>query len=205
MGPTVDAMSKLKEWGLKAAAKTGRTLLSVADRADERGGELRDQLQEKLKSSERLAQLRDGIKEWTTPAEKQSATLESTELRQAKAEKIVFSYGDDRAAAQVFGGRGCPWTGRAIALLESQGIETKHVDLDHAASGPMREELSVETGQMTVPYVYLRGEFIGGYNALDEIYRLGKLEYLTLSVSERSAHPDHGRFEIPERPTSMTP
>ncbi len=33
-----------------------------------------------------------------------------------------------------------------------------------------------ETKQNTQPWMFLRGEFIGGFNALDEVYRLGQLE-----------------------------
>ena len=40
-----------------------------------------------------------------------------------------------------------------------------------------------------MPYVYLRGEFVGGYNALDEIERLGQLDQRLLPREERAAGP----------------
>jgi hypothetical protein len=43
------------------------------------------------------------------------------------------------------------------------------------------------------------GRFIGGYNALDEIHRLGQLEYLILSEGDRAQHPLHGRIEVMPR------
>jgi len=196
----------ISDWGFRAAAKTGRKLLSAADHLDERAGELRDEVKRTVKESRRLQRLRTVLQD-PEPLDPPRSAVAGVRSKQeiAEAMRSSFSYGDEGKQAQVFGGRGCPWTGRALLLLEQAGVETAHVDLDHAASGPMREELSVETGQMTVPYVFLRGRFVGGYNALDEIQRLGHLEYLTLTSSEQLAHPDHGRFGIAERPTSNTP
>ncbi len=67
-----------------------------------------------------------------------------------------------------------------------------------AATGVLRE-LKQETKQDTVPYIFVRGRFIGGYNALDELQRLGQLEYLILSDAERAKHPMHGRIEVAPR------
>lgn len=114
-------------------------------------------------------------------------------------ENAAFSYGDVRKAVQVFGARTCPWSSRALRLLKSEGIEPVYLDLDHEASRAMRDELRNETGQASVPYVFLRGEFIGGFDALDEICRLGQLGYFVLPEAERSKHPDHGKFAVAKR------
>ena len=101
--------------------------------------------------------------------------------------------GDPSRAVQVFGRASCSWSGRAQALLKSQGIDYAYFDLSAYGSDSVLRELKQETKHYTVPYVYLRGKFIGGYNELDEIHRLGQLEYLTLPEAERARHPLHGR------------
>ena len=53
--------------------------------------------------------------------------------------------------------------------------------------------LSNETKQHTVPFIYLRGQFIGGFNALAEIERLGQLEFALMTAEERAALPEHKR------------
>jgi glutaredoxin len=107
--------------------------------------------------------------------------------------------GDPGRAAQVFGRRSCPWSGRVVSLLESARVEHSYFELDSYGGDGVLRELKLETKQDTVPYVYIRGRFIGGYNALDEIYRLGQLEYLILPEAERAQHPLHGRIEIAPR------
>ena len=58
-------------------------------------------------------------------------------------------------------------------------------DSDHE---PLQAKLIDETKQNTVPYIYLRGEFLGGFNALDEIHRLGQLSDRIKPKSERKAN-----------------
>ena len=63
--------------------------------------------------------------------------------------------------------------------------------------------LALETKQNTVPYVYLRGVFIGGFNALSEIERLGQLEVALMSAEERANAPAHLKsIEIVARPNT---
>ena len=58
-----------------------------------------------------------------------------------------------------------------------------------------------ETKQQTVPFVYLRGQFIGGFNALAEIERLGQLEFALMTPDEREK-VRRTRFEIVSRPNT---
>ena len=37
-----------------------------------------------------------------------------------------------------------------------------------------------------MPWIYLRGTFVGGFNALSEVDRLGQLEYATLSTADKA-------------------
>jgi glutaredoxin 3 len=83
--------------------------------------------------------------------------------------------GNPEIAAQIFGRRSCVWCGRAVSLLQTQGIDYRFINLDDPKHEPLQTELIRETRQYTVPYVYLRGEFVGGYDQLAEIDRSGQL------------------------------
>lgn len=83
--------------------------------------------------------------------------------------------GDKSRPAQIYGEQSCPWTGRARRLLETEGIEFDFIDLDLPENHAFRSWLVTETKQHKNPYIFLRGRFIGGYTALDEIARLAQL------------------------------
>ena len=112
-------------------------------------------------------------------------------------------FGDPTIKAQIYGKRSCPWTGRAITLLERHKVDFDFVDVEEPEHESKLVGLSQETHQHTVPYVYLRGRFIGGFNALSEIERLGQLEIALMSKEELAAAPAHVRgVEIVPRPNT---
>jgi glutaredoxin 3 len=102
-------------------------------------------------------------------------------------------FGDPAVKAQIFGKKSCPWTGRAITLLEKHKVDFDYVDLEEPEHEAKLTPLSLETKQNTVPYVYLRGQFVGGFNALSEIDRLGQLEVAMMTAEERAKAPPHLR------------
>jgi glutaredoxin len=183
-----------RELGKKLLGRASSEVGRVLSRADELGGKVRDRLSEKLEALK-----------VPPPANVAPAPVSSVQRTVVKSPSPPPSapppsgLGDPNRPAQVFGRRSCPWSGRALALLESNRVEHSYFDLDTYGGDSVLRELKQETKQDTVPYVYLRGRFIGGYNALDEIQRLGQLEYLTLSDEERPKHPLHGRIEIAPR------
>jgi glutaredoxin len=191
-------MIALPAWGKRAIERVGARALEAVDKLDERGGEVRDLLKDRLQNSKHLAAFKQGLegfpKEMDPPPKIGSARSTNDDA--------AFSFGDSRKPAQVFGARSCPWSGRAIRLLEAQGVQITYLDLDHEGSATIRQELETETGQLSVPFIYLRGCFIGGFNALDEIHRLGQLEYLILPDAERLSHPSHGKVEVADRRAS---
>ena len=101
--------------------------------------------------------------------------------------------GDPSVKAQIYGKKSCPWTGRAITLLERHKVDFDFVDLEEPEHEAKLLKLATETKQNTVPFVFLRGLFVGGFNALSEIERLGQLEVALMTAEERAAAPAHQR------------
>ena len=189
-------------------------VVAAFNRADELGGELRDYIQDKLATDPRYIRAR---RAW---AKLRGKTFESKDEAAAKAHaaeakraavaaptpaakpKDSGALGDPAIKAQIYGKKSDPWTGRAITLLERNKVDFDNVDLEEPEHEAKLLRLINETKQQTVPFVYLRGQFIGGFNALAEIERLGQLEYALMSAEERANVPAHARFEIVPRPNT---
>ncbi|MDB4964121.1 MAG: glutaredoxin [Myxococcales bacterium] len=198
-----------EKWSKQAADK----LMAALNRADEIGGEVRDYLQEKMATDPRYVKARKAVakllgREFESHDEIQSKA-------QAKAAKVAAvaapspvkkeqkGFGDPTIKAQIFGKKSCPWSGRAITLLERNKVDYDWVDLEEPEHEDKLTKLSLETRQNTVPYVYLRGQFIGGFNALSEVDRLGQLEVALMSAEEKAAAPAHVKLvEIVARPNT---
>ncbi len=194
---------KLAEAAKKSAGAVGNKAFAAFNRADELGGELRDYVQERWDSdafrrvTERLARVR-GPKDTTEFDERvraaQRAVIEeaanasppptAAELEAEAAKRTGL--GDPDVAAQIFGRDSCAWTGRAITLLNDNKVDYDYIDLDDPDNALYESKLIPETKQNTVPWIYLRGEFVGGFNALDEVVRLGQLAHRTLPLDERA-------------------
>ncbi len=67
----------------------------------------------------------------------------------------------------------CPFCKRAIQLLDRRGL--KYVEHNIEEDEDKRQELIKETGQSTVPYVFIDGELIGGFDDLKKLDDQGKL------------------------------
>jgi len=93
--------------------------------------------------------------------------------------------GNPELAAQIYGDGTDPWAGRARQLLADRSIEHEFVDLEDEDGAKYAPHLLRATKQNSGPYIYLRGEFIGAFNALSEIDRLGQLEDQTKPAEER--------------------
>lgn len=107
--------------------------------------------------------------------------------------------------AEVFGPGTDPWTGRALQLLSDHEIEHAFIDLEDDAHQKVEPRLIRQTGQSSAPYVFLRGEFVGGFNALSEIQRLGQLEERTKPPEERGQGNQRVRIVIPSRTENEVP
>jgi glutaredoxin 3 len=199
------------KWTQQATKK----LIAAFNRADELGGEVRDYVQEKVAADPRYVAVRRRV------ARLFGRTYESREestVREVKAEArraaaaaptqaarpaAPAGFGDPTIKAQIFGKKSCPWSGRAITVLERNKVDFDFIDLDEPEHETKLMPLSIETKQHTVPFVFLRGQFVGGFNALAEIERLGQLEYALMSKDERASAPAHLRsIEIVPRPNT---
>lgn len=109
--------------------------------------------------------------------------------------------GDKSIPVQVFGRMSCPFTQRALRLLENRDIEHVYTELAQPGGYALAPRLMAATGQRSVPYVYVRGQFVGGFDGLDEIERLGQLDELIKSDEERAASggPKRTRIQIAPR------
>lgn len=67
----------------------------------------------------------------------------------------------------------CPFCSRAKALLDDKGYKYDLHELDNDRA--KRKELEEKTGQNTVPYVFIDGDLIGGYDDLKALDDQGKL------------------------------
>jgi glutaredoxin len=191
-------------------------VLAALNRADEIGGEVRDYIQDKLTVDPRYVKARKTFakllgREYVSREEaaKQAAAAEAKRKADAaptpaaKAHDATNGYGNPDLKAQIFGKKSCPWTGRAITLLERHKLDYDYIDLEEPEHENKLVPLANETKQHTVPFIYLRGQFIGGFNALAEIERLGQLELALMTKAEREKLPEHQRsVEIVPRPNT---
>lgn len=197
-------MMGLKDELLGAAKRTagaaGQQLATSLNRADELGGDLRDYLLTRSdrpalhKLGLRMARLGglsqsdfDGPSEAEVAHENAANAAPPPTAAQVDAEAEKKGLGDPDIAAQIYGRKSCPWTGRAITLLNEGKVDYDFVDLDFPENGHFDGKLVAETKQNTVPYVYLRGDFVGGFNETNEVVRLGELGYRILSAEDKLA------------------
>jgi glutaredoxin 3 len=199
-----------ESWNRRALSK----VFAALNRADELGGEVRDFLVERYQQSDRAQGVVKKIQELRGKSFK-TASEERSERESAAAEAAAVApppsasvtaekkgLGDPGIAAQIYGRSSCPWSGRAIRLLEDRKVDYDFIDLDDSDHSALDVPLVHETKQNSVPYVFLRGQFIGGFNALSEVDRLGQLEVAVMSAEERAADPRLAAVEIAPRPNT---
>ena len=68
----------------------------------------------------------------------------------------------------------CPHCARAKRLLQNKNIPFTEIDVTNDPKN--REEIEKRTGWMTVPMIFIGGEFIGGADDLFSLDREGKLQ-----------------------------
>lgn len=190
-----ERIAKTAKTKISAGSKVALKNAGVAfNRLDELGGEARDTIVAWWQTSPAMGSVRDMIEKRSAKgAEPDSEQAIETEALEEVREAVLVSesLGDKSIAVQVFGKRSCPWSGRAVRLLEDRDVEHTFVELDDPENASYSSQLVSETKQNTVPYIFVRGDFVGGFNALDEIDRLGQLD----ARIAPSAEPE-GRIKV---------
>ena len=72
-------------------------------------------------------------------------------------------------------------------MLNEGKVDYDFIDMDDSENGHFEGKLVAETKQATVPFIFLRGEFVGGFNEVNEVVRLGELSYRILSAEDKKA------------------
>lgn len=70
----------------------------------------------------------------------------------------------------------CPYCEGAIELLLERQIEFTNISIDD--DDIMSKSLRDQTGQLTVPQIWIQGEHVGGYTDLFRLSASGELEKL---------------------------
>jgi glutaredoxin len=211
---TATDQNQQKKWAKQATER----VLAALNRADEIGGEVRDFIQDRMTTDPRYVKARKAVaklfgRDYVSREEAatQAAAAEAARKAaaapspapKAKQHDASTGFGNAELKAQIFGKKSCPWTGRAITLLERHKLDYDYIDLEEPEHESKLLPLSNETKQQTVPFIYLRGQFIGGFNALAEVERLGQLEFALMTKEERANAPAHLRnIEIVPRPNT---
>jgi glutaredoxin len=197
-------MMGLKDELLGAAKRTasvaGQQVAAGLNRADELGGDLRDYLLTRTdkpglhKLGQRLAKFGglsvsdlNGASEAEVAHEEAANAAPPPTAAALSEEAARKGLGDPDIAAQIYGRKSCPWSGRAITLLNEGKVDYDFIDMDDSENGHFEGKLVAETKQSTVPFIFLRGEFVGGFNEVNEVVRLGELAYRILSVEDKKA------------------
>ena len=73
----------------------------------------------------------------------------------------------------------CGFSGRAIQLLKASGVDTKTViTVNVLDDAEIRQGIKEYSNWPTIPQLYVKGEFIGGSDIMDEMYENGELPSL---------------------------
>ena len=71
----------------------------------------------------------------------------------------------------------CGFSGRAIQLLKASGAENI-VTINVLDDADVRQGIKDYSNGPTVPQLYLKGEFVGGSDIMNEMYASGELQSL---------------------------
>lgn len=74
----------------------------------------------------------------------------------------------------------CPYSQRALALLDSKGVDYTAIDVTH--SEQQERQMRIRTGRTSVPQIFVAGRHLGGFDdiaALDAAEKLDPLLFDT--------------------------
>jgi len=88
---------------------------------------------------------------------------------------VVKPLGDPGLPAQIFGKRTDDASGRAVMVFREASIMRAVIELDDPDHRDYENRLIRETKRYEMPWVFLRGEYIGGFNELAAMAKKGEL------------------------------
>ena len=98
------------------------------------------------------------------------------EVAKAGAAPTEKPLGDPAIPAQVYGRRTDDRSGRAVRTLRDRGIDAVFVNLDDPDHLLLEKRLVRDTKQYAMPWVYVKGAFVGGYDEIERMARAGELD-----------------------------
>jgi hypothetical protein len=129
-------MSETMSTTKRVTQKATERLFAALNRADELGGEVRDFLQERVATDPRYVAVRKRVanllgkqfesrtevvvKAQAVAAKVAAVASTATGVAPAKKDRAL---GDPAIKAQIYGKKSCPWSGRAITLMERNKVD----------------------------------------------------------------------------------
>jgi monothiol glutaredoxin len=71
----------------------------------------------------------------------------------------------------------CGFSGRAVQLLKASGVENI-VTVNVLEDAEIRQGIKDYSNWPTIPQLYVKGEFVGGSDIMNEMYESGELQAL---------------------------
>jgi GrxC family glutaredoxin len=71
----------------------------------------------------------------------------------------------------------CPYSRRALALLQSKGVDYNAIDIAHDAY-ELEQQMHDRAGRTSVPQIFIDGQHIGGYDDIAALDAVGELDPL---------------------------
>lgn len=75
----------------------------------------------------------------------------------------------------------CPYSKRALRLLDAKGVEYTAIDLTDDSDTTVRaqgQEMRKRAARTSVPQIFIDGQHIGGYDDMAALDRVGRLDPL---------------------------
>ena len=84
----------------------------------------------------------------------------------------------------------CPYSQRALRLLNAKGVEYTAIDLTDSADKEVRQqeqEMRQRTGRTSVPQIFVDGRHLGGYDDIAALDAAGELDPLLFPETSKRA------------------
>ena len=84
----------------------------------------------------------------------------------------------------------CPYSRRALRLLDAKGIAYTAIDLTDDSDAQVRaqeQEMRERAGRTSVPQIFINGQHIGGYDDMAALDASGQLDPLLFGDTARRA------------------